>query len=329
MKHFIDSLVKTELHVHIEGTLEPELLFALAKRNNITIPYKAVEELKALYQFKNLQSFLNLYYQGMAVLKTEQDFYDLTYAYLEKAISQGVQHAEIFFDPQAHLNRGIAFDAVINGIDAALKEGEKTLKISSGLILCFLRDLPEEDAFKTFELALPHLDKLIAVGLDSAEIGHPPEKFKRVFAKARAEGLLTVAHAGEEGPAEYIWSALLNCHVSRIDHGVKAITDPDLIDYLVEKQIPLTICPFSNIQLRVYDNMKQHPIKALLDRGVCVTINSDDPAYFKGYISENYQAVASAFDLTKAELTQIAKNSIVGSFASKERKRELLTQLPT
>lgn len=327
MNNLLNDIVKVELHLHIEGTLEPELMFALADRNQVTLQYPSIEALKKAYHFDNLQSFLDLYYAGMSVLLHERDFYDLTYAYLKKVATQNVKHVEIFFDPQAHTDRGIAFETVLNGIHAALRDGEADFGISSCIILSFLRHLSEESAFETLAMALPYKDKIKAVGLDSSELGHPPEKFKRVFAKARAEGFLAVAHAGEEGPAEYIWSAINDCQVSRIDHGVKAITDERLLAYLVETQLPLTVCPLSNIKLRVYDKMQDHPIKTLLDRGVCVTLNSDDPAYFSSYILENYEAVDQAFKLTNAEVIQLAKNSIQASFASPERKRVLLSAL--
>jgi adenosine deaminase len=324
MNRLLKDIVKAELHLHIEGSLEPELMFALADRNKMKLKYSSIEALKKAYHFDNLQSFLDLYYEGMSVLLHERDFYDLTYAYMKKVSIQNVKHAEIFFDAQAHTARGVPFETMVNGIHAALRDGEADFSISSCLILSFLRHLPEESAFETLAMALPHQDKIKAIGLDSSELGNPPEKFKRVFAKARAAGFLAVAHAGEEAPAEYIWSAIKDCQVSRIDHGVKAITDERLLAYLVDTQLPLTVCPLSNIKLCVYESMKDHPIKKLLDLGICVTINSDDPAYFGSTILENYQAVDREFKLTNAEIIQLAKNSIQASFASPERKMTLL-----
>ena len=327
MKEFIKHLPKAELHLHIEGTLEPEMMFELAQRNNIDLPYESVSEVKEAYNFDNLQSFLDIYYQGSQVLQTEQDFYDLTWAYLEKAAKQNVRHTEIFFDPQSHTDRGIAFETAYKGIDRALQDGQTKLGISSQLILSFLRDLSEEEAFATLEQALPYKDSIPAVGLDSAEQGNPPSKFKAVFDRARSEGFLTVAHAGEEGPPEYIWEAINLLDVSRIDHGVRSMEDPKLLDYLVEKQIPLTVCPLSNVELKVFDSMAKHNLKQLLDRGICATVNSDDPSYFGGYIAENYEAAQSALNLTKQELYQLAKNSFQASFLSPESKHQLITEL--
>ena len=326
MKEFIKHLPKAELHLHIEGTLEPEMMFELAQRNNIDLPYESVSEVKEAYNFDNLQSFLDIYYQGSQVLQTEQDFYDLTWAYLEKAAKQNVRHTEIFFDPQSHTDRGIAFETAYRGIDRALQDGTK-LGISSQLILSFLRHLSQEEAFATLEQALPYKNSIPAVGLDSAERGNPPSKFKAVFDRARSEGFLTVAHAGEEGPPEYIWEAINLLNVSRIDHGVRSMDDPELLDYLVEKQIPLTVCPLSNVELKVFDSMAKHNLKQLLDRGICATVNSDDPSYFGGYIAENYEAAQSALDLTKQELYQLAKNSFQASFLSPESKQQLIAEL--
>ncbi|MCX7090577.1 MAG: adenosine deaminase [Legionellales bacterium] len=327
MKTFIKNLPKVELHIHIEGTLEPELMFLLAARNQINIPYKSPEELRISYQFKDLQSFLNLYYAGTQVLQTEQDFFDLTWAYIQKIHQQNVRHTEVFFDPQTHVSRGIDMGVVINGIDRALKLAQKQFDISSGLILCFLRDLSPESAMQTLDQALPYLDKLIAVGLDSAEWNHPPKKFTAVFHKAREHGLLTVAHAGEEGPPDYITQALDDLKVSRIDHGVRCLEDIHLVQRLQKHQIPLTVCPLSNIKLCVFKNMAQHPIKKMLDMGLAVTINSDDPAYFSGYIEENYLAIAEAFHMTNQDLLQLAKNSIDASFCSPQRKTQLFSEL--
>ena len=327
MKEFIQNLPKAELHLHIEGTLEPEMMFELAQRNNIELPYKSVSEVKEAYNFENLESFLDIYYQGSQVLQTERDFYDLTWTYLQKAAEQNVRHTEIFFDPQTHTDRGIAFETVYLGIYRALQDGKDKLDISSQLILSFLRHLTQEEAFATLEQALPYKDTMVAVGLDSAEQGNPPSKFKEVFAKAQAEGFLTVAHAGEEGPPEYIWEAINLLNVSRIDHGVRSMEDPDLLDYLTDKQIPLTVCPLSNVELNVFDSMAEHNLKELLKRGICVTVNSDDPAYFGGYVAENYQAARSALDLTNKELYQIAKNSFQASFLSPETKFKLIAEL--
>ncbi len=327
MEEFIQDLPKAELHLHIEGTLEPEMMFKLAQRNNIDLPYKSVSEIRAAYKFDNLQSFLDIYYQGSQVLQQEQDFYDLTWAYLEKAASQNVRHTEIFFDPQSHTDRGIAFETVYQGINRALQDGKTKLGISGQLILSFLRHLSAEAAFSTLEQAIPYKDNILAVGLDSAEQGNPPAKFKAVFDRAQAEGFLTVAHAGEEGPPEYIWEAIELLNVSRIDHGVRSMEDPKLLDYLADKQIPLTVCPLSNVELKVFDSMAKHNLKKLLNLGICVTVNSDDPAYFGGYIAENYQAAQSALDLTKQELYQLAKNSFQASFLPPESKHKLMVEL--
>ena len=327
MKKFIQKLPKAELHLHIEGTLEPEMMFELAQRNNINLPYESVSQVREAYKFNDLQSFLDIYYQGSEVLQQEQDFYDLTYAYLEKAASQNVRHVEIFFDPQSHTDRGISFETVYRGITRALEDGKIKLGISSHLILSFLRHLSADEAFATLEQALPYKDSIIAVGLDSAEQGNPPSKFQAVFDRALAEGFLTVAHAGEEGPPEYIWEAINLLEVSRIDHGVRSMEDPDLLDYLTDKQIPLTVCPLSNVKLKVFDSMAKHNLKQLLNLGICATVNSDDPAYFGGYITENYQAAHSALNLSKQELYQLAKNSFQASFLSLETKEELMTEL--
>jgi len=314
MKDFIAALPKAELHLHIEGTLEPELMFELARRNGIVLPHHSVDALRRAYDFRDLQSFLDLYYQGAGVLQTRQDFYDMTAAYFRKAASQNVRHAEIFFDPQTHTDRGIAFETVMSGIHDAQVDAERDLGITSKLILCFLRHLSEDAAMKTLDEALPYCQWLIAVGLDSSERGHPPGKFARVFARAREAGLLAVAHAGEEGPPEYIREALDILEVRRIDHGVRCLEDPQLVDRLVAEQIPLTVCPLSNIRLRVFERVRDHPLRTMLQRGLNVTINSDDPAYFGGYINENYNAVAEALGLTKEELEQLAKNSFDASF---------------
>ncbi|EIK52814.1 adenosine deaminase [Stutzerimonas stutzeri TS44] len=310
MYEWLNNLPKAELHLHLEGSLEPELLFRLAERNRIALPWKDVNSLRQAYAFNNLQEFLDLYYRGADVLRTEQDFYDLTWAYLQKCEEQDVVHTEPFFDPQTHTDRGVPFEAVLNGISAALADGRELLGISSGLILSFLRHLPEEAAFRTLEQALPYRDAFFAVGLDSSEVGHPPSKFQRVFDKARAEGLLAVAHAGEEGPPEYIWQALDLLKVSRIDHGVRAAEDPKLIARLIEEQIPLTVCPLSNTKLKVFADMRQHNILDLLEQGVKVTVNSDDPAYFGGYVTENFMALHESLGMTEEQARRLAQNSL-------------------
>jgi len=307
---WLTALPKAELHLHLEGALEPELMFALARRNNIELPWADVEALRQAYSFNNLQEFLDLYYQGANVLRTEQDFYDLTWAYLQKCHAQGVVHVEPFFDPQTHTERGIPFEAAITGISTALRDGRAQLGIAGGLILSFLRHLSEEEAFQTLQQAMPFRDQFFAVGLDSSEKGHPPSKFERVFAKARAEGFLAVAHAGEEGPPEYIWQALDLLKVNRIDHGVRAAEDPDLLDRLADEQVPLTVCPLSNIKLCVFPDMAQHNILELLERGLNVTVNSDDPAYFGGYVLENFTALRDGLGMTEDQARRLALNSV-------------------
>ena len=324
---YIHDLPKAELHLHIEGTLEPELLFELAERNSVKLPYASIDDARKAYHFSGLQDFLDTYYQCTKVLLREQDFYDLTRAYLMKAFSQNVRHAEIFFDPQAHTGRGVPFDTVLDGITGALEDGRRELGISSGLILCLLRDLSAVSAMQTLKQALPHKDRIIAVGLDSAEIGNPPGKFREVFDLARRHGFLTVAHAGEEGPPEYIWEALDVLKVSRIDHGDKCQQDENLMQYLIETQTPLTVCPISNIKLRIFDKMSDHNFKYLLERGLCVTINSDDPAYFGGYIEENYRALQEALGLTQEQLTQAAVNSFTSSFLSEAEKLRYIEEI--
>jgi adenosine deaminase len=326
-QEWLNQLPKVELHLHLEGSLEPELMFKLAERNNIQLFFESVTQLREAYKFDNLQAFLDIYYQGANVLLVEQDFYDLTWAYLQKCHSQHVMHVEPFFDPQTHTDRGVPFEAVINGICRALMEGESRLGISSHLILCFLRHLSEQAAFETLAMAEPFLDRIVAVGLDSAEQGHPPEKFSRVFAHARSLGLLTVAHAGEEGPADYIWTAMNDLQVSRIDHGVRAIDDPELMAHLVEIQMPLTVCPLSNIKLRVFETMSKHTILHMLAQGICVTVNSDDPAYFGGYMTENFLALAQDLDLSELQARQLVLNSINASFADEGRKQAMRLQL--
>ncbi|HCR1364260.1 TPA: adenosine deaminase [Pseudomonas aeruginosa] len=310
MYEWLNALPKAELHLHLEGTLEPELLFALAERNRIALPWNDVETLRKAYAFNNLQEFLDLYYAGADVLRTEQDFYDLTWAYLQKCKAQNVVHVEPFFDPQTHTDRGIPFEVVLAGIHAALQDGEKLLGIRHGLILSFLRHLSEEQAQKTLDQALPFRDAFIAVGLDSSEVGHPPSKFQRVFDRARSEGFLTVAHAGEEGPPEYIWEALDLLKVERIDHGVRAFEDERLMRRLIDEQIPLTVCPLSNTKLCVFDDMSQHTILDMLERGVKVTVNSDDPAYFGGYVTENFHALQQSLGMTEEQARRLAQNSL-------------------
>ncbi len=310
MYDWLNALPKAELHLHLEGSLEPELLFALAERNGIALPWDDVESLRRAYAFNNLQEFLDLYYRGADVLRTEQDFYDLTWAYLEKCKAQNVVHTEPFFDPQTHTDRGIPFEVVVRGIAQALADGERRLGVTSGLILSFLRHLPEDEAQRTLDQALPFREHFVAVGLDSSEVGHPPRKFQRVFDRARAEGFLTVAHAGEEGPPEYIWEALDLLKVQRIDHGVRASEDERLMQRLIDEQIPLTVCPLSNTKLRVFEDMAQHTILDLLERGVKVTVNSDDPAYFGGYVTENFAALHHSLGMTEAQAQRLARNSL-------------------
>ena len=327
LETFIDHLPKAELHIHIEGSLEPELMFELAARNGLVLPFRSLEEVRKAYEFADLQSFLRLYYQGARVLLKEQDFYDLTWAYLKKAHSQNLRYSEIFFDPQTHTDRGIAFEAVISGVHHAMQDAKQHLGISSKLIMCFLRHLSEEAAMATLQQALPYKDWIVAVGLDSSEVGHPPEKFRRVFDRAREEGFLTVAHAGEEGPPEYIWQALDGLKVSRIDHGVRCIEDPKLIARLAADKVPLTVCPLSNVQLRIFDSMEQHNLKQLLDYGLCVTVNSDDPAYFGGYLTENFLAVIEALHLDDNDIYCLVRNSFQAAFLSQDEKQTLVDEL--
>ena len=311
---FITALPKAELHLHIEGSLEPEMVFALAARHRVALKYPSVEALRRAYRFDDLQSFLDIYYAGADVLRDADDFYAMTRAYLERARADGVIHAEIFFDPQTHTDRGVPFAAVIDGIAGALDDGQGELGISSKLIMCFLRHLPEEAAFATWRDARPHLHRIAGVGLDSSERGHPPSKFERVFEAARAAGLKTVAHAGEEGPPAYIVEALDLLHVDRIDHGVRCEEDPALCERLARAKMPLTVCPLSNVKLRVFERIEDHNLKRLMRRGLLVTVNSDDPAYFGGYVGANYRAVADGLGLSRAELAQLAANSIDASW---------------
>jgi adenosine deaminase len=318
------DLPKAELHLHVEGTLEPDLAFALARRNHVELPYEDEEALRRAYVFEDLQSFLDVYYAGCSVLVAEQDFYDLTTAYLRRAGSEGVRHAEIFFDPQTHTDRGVAFGAVVAGITHALEDARRDLGISSRLIMCFLRHLSAESAMATLESALPYRDAIVAVGLDSGERDNPPEKFRDVFDRARAEGFLTVAHAGEEGPAEYIWQALDLLGVRRIDHGVRCTEDDRLVSRLQADQTPLTVCPLSNVKTRVFPDLRHHNVRELLELGLLVSINSDDPAYFGGYIADNYIGVAEALDMTVDQMTQVARNSFAASFLTEEERQAQL-----
>jgi adenosine deaminase len=318
---YIRGLPKAELHVHIEGTLEPELKFQLAKKHGIVLQHASVENLRRAYQFANLQSFLDIYYDGAAVLRDADDFHSLAQAYLHKAHAQGVVHAEIFFDPQTHTARGIALATVLDGLRRACARAEQELGISSRLILCFLRHLSADAAMRTLEEALPHKDAIAAVGLDSSELGHPPAKFSAVFARARREGFLAVAHAGEEGPPAYIVEALDVLKVRRIDHGVHCEEDPALLERLARERVPLTVCPLSNVKLKVFEQIESHNLRRLLERGLCVTVNSDDPAYFGGYVLENYLAVERGLGLSRDDLTLLARNSIEASFLTDSAKQ--------
>ncbi len=325
----IDSaaLPKAELHLHIEGTLEPELMFDLAGRNGIALPYPDVESVRRAYVFSDLQSFLDIYYQSCAVLVHEADFFELTMAYLRRAHAQGVRHAEIFFDPQTHTARGIAMGTIVGGIQRALTHGEQELGITSELILCFLRHLPQTDAMTTLDAAMPYRAHLTGIGLDSGEAGNPPEKFEDVYERARAEGLRAVAHAGEEGPPEYIWQALDLLHVERIDHGVRCVEDDRLVDRLAAERVPLTMCPLSNVRLRVVDTIAHHPLARLLARGLCVTVNSDDPAYFGGYVGDNFAAVQAGLQLSDDDIVQLARNSFEASFLDDATKARYQSEL--
>jgi adenosine deaminase len=327
LAQLIRRIPKAELHLHIEGTLEPELMMKLARRNRIALPYANIDEIRAAYEFSNLQSFLDIYYAGARVLQTEQDFHDLTFAYLERAARDNVRHVEIFFDPQTHTERNISISTVIDGICSALEDGEADLGISFRLIMCFLRHLSAEDAMATLEAALPFADRIAAVGLDSSEVGHPPSKFTAVFDRARSEGFLTVAHAGEEGPPAYIVEALDLLKVRRIDHGVRCLEDPKLVARLAKEQIPLTVCPLSNVKLRVFDKLEQHNLKRLLDAGLCVTVNSDDPAYFGGYIGENFRRCHDALHLDANDLHVLARNAFTASFLSDADKARHIGEL--
>eukprot|EP01102_Stenamoeba_stenopodia_P002767 TRINITY_DN12633_c0_g1_i1.p1 TRINITY_DN12633_c0_g1~~TRINITY_DN12633_c0_g1_i1.p1 ORF type:complete len:367 (-),score=95.21 TRINITY_DN12633_c0_g1_i1:105-1142(-) len=324
---FFYQLPKAELHLHIEGTLEPELIFTIAQRNGITLKFPSVEALREAYKFTDLQSFLDIYYEGTNSLQKEQDFYDMTWAYIEQAKKNGVKHAEIFFDPQSHTSRGISMETVITGIHRALKDGKERYGISSHIILCFLRHLSAEDAMKTLDEALPFVHLIKAVGLDSSEKGHPPSKFVEVFERARKNGLLTVAHAGEEGPADYIWQALKLLSAARIDHGVRCVEDEELLKYLAEHKIPLTVCPLSNLKLCVVHKLEDHNIKTLLEKGITATCNSDDPAYFGGYVAENFIGIYKSLKLTPDQIYTLAKNSFFASFLSDEERGRYVAEL--
>jgi adenine deaminase len=326
-RSFIRALPKAELHMHLEGALEPELALAFARRNRMTLRFSSVEQLRNLYHFTDLQSFLELYYECTAALLTEQDFYDLTLSYLGRAATEGVQHTEVFFDPQSHTNRGVSFENVITGIHRALEVGRQQYGISSEVIMCFLRHLTAEQAIETLEMALPFRNLILGVGLDSSELGHPPKEFAKVFERAREVGFRRVAHAGEEGPPEYIWQAIDLLRAERIDHGVRALEDASLVRRMAKEQIALTVCPLSNVRLGVFQSMSQHNLKRLLEAGLLITINSDDPAYFGGYVSDNYIAAQEALELSRDEIERLAANSFTASFLPTEAKHILLDKL--
>ena len=327
LPELLRAMPKAELHIHIEGSLEPELIFALAQRNGVTLPYASVEALRAAYAFTDLQSFLDIYYAGASVLLQEQDFYDMAWAYFKRAAHDNVVRAELFFDPQTHTARGVPMGVVIGGLRRACVDAGTQLGVSADLILCFLRHLSEADAFDTLEQALPYSDQFIGVGLDSSELGHPPEKFARVFARCRALGLRVVAHAGEEGPPDYIWQALDVLKAERIDHGVRCLEDPALVARLAAGRMPLTVCPLSNLKLCVVNDLADHPMKRLLDAGLCATVNSDDPAYFGGYMNANFEQTVRALNLTADDVIQLARNSVDASFVSAERRQALFQKI--
>jgi len=329
MESFINNLPKAELHLHIEGSFEPELMFQIADKNKVKINYNSVDELKAAYKFNNLQEFLYIYYAGANVLLKEEDFYDLSMAYFSKINDQNVIHTEIMFDPQTHTDRGVEFSTVINGIKSAQDKAKEEYGISSKLIMSFLRHLDEQSAYNTLSQSLEYKNWITAVGLDSSELSNPPSKFKGVFSEAKKEGYLTVAHAGEEGPAEYVWEAINLLNVNRIDHGNNSLDDDKLVETLVKNKMPLTVCPLSNVKLRNVDEIENHPIKEMLDKGLVATVNSDDPAYFGGYMNENYQAITNALNLTKKDLYQLSLNSFNSSFLEKEEKQTLINRLNT
>ncbi|MFC5069480.1 adenosine deaminase [Flaviflagellibacter deserti] len=323
----IRSLPKCELHIHIEGSLEPELMFALARRNGIALPYESVEAVRRAYQFRNLQDFLDIYYQGMSVLITEQDFYDLAFAYLERAKADNVRHVEMFFDPQGHTARGVAFETVTDGLSRAIADAERTLGVSACLVMCFLRHLDEASAEKTLDEALAFKDRIVGIGLDSSEAGHPPSKFKRVFGRARDAGFFVTAHAGEEGPASYVWEALDELGVERIDHGNRAMEDETLVGRLVREKMALTVCPLSNLRLRVVDDLSHHPLRRMMDKGLVVTVNSDDPAYFGGYVNQNYREISEALALSREEIAAIVRNGFHASLMPDEEKKKALAEV--
>ncbi len=329
MEDFIRKMPKAELHLHIEGSFEPELMFEIAERNQVKLKYESIEAVKRAYNFDNLQEFLDIYYAGANVLQTEQDFYDLTWAYLEKIHHENVIHTEIFFDPQTHTGRGISFDIVIRGIHQALKDGKEKLGISSQLIMSFLRHLSEADAFKTLEQALPYKEWIVGVGLDSSEAGNPPSKFQRVFEIAKQADFFAVAHAGEEGPAAYVWEALDLLKIDRLDHGNRSLEDEKLVHRLVNEKMTLTLCPLSNLKLKVIKNPERHPLKIMLDKGMKVTVNSDDPAYFGGYMNDNFIAVSKALNLSKDNLYQLGRNAFEAAFVGEEEKNKMIAQLDT
>ena len=324
---FIKALPKAELHLHIEGSLEPEQMFDMAERNDVSLPYKSVEDIRAAYDFNNLQEFLDLYYAGMSVLQTQQDYHDLTYAYVKRVAQDNCRHVEIFFDPQGHTERGVAFETVIDGILSGLDAGEAEFGVSSHLILSFLRHLSEEEAFETLAQANPYLDRILGVGLDSSEMGHPPSKFAGVFAKAAEQGLKLFAHAGEEGPPEYVYEALDVLNVDRIDHGNRSLEDDDLVKRLAAENMVLTVCPLSNLKLCVVDKLENHPLKTMLDLGLKATVNSDDPSYFGGYLNDNYIRTADALGLTKSDILTLVKNGIEGAYISAARRDALLQEV--
>lgn len=327
MNTFIENLPKAELHLHIEGSFEPKLMFKIAKRNNIKIPYTSVEEIEEAYKFDCLQDFLDIYYQGASVLINEQDFYDLTYSYLEKCAAQNVRHTEIMFDPQTHTERGVSFKTVINGISKACDDAKVKLGVSSLLIMSYLRHLSEEEAFKTLEESLPFKDKITAVGLDSSEKGNPPSKFKNVFEASTKAGYIPLAHAGEEGDADYVWEAIDILGIKRIDHGNNSLQDKQLVNEIIKRDLALTVCPLSNTALQVVDDLKNHPLKKMMDLGLKVTINSDDPAYFGGQVNKNYIDIQSALNLTEKELYELAKNSFQYSLLDTKSKELYILEL--
>ena len=327
METFIQNLPKAELHLHIEGTFEPDLMFEIAKRNNIKIPYKSVQEIQNAYNFSCLQDFLDIYYQGANVLMHENDFYDLTYSYLQKCAAQNVRHTEIMFDPQTHTDRGVEFETVINGISRACEDANKNLGVSSVLIMSYLRHLSEEDAFKTLQQSLPFKDKIKAIGLDSSEKGNPPSKFEKVFQASIKEGYIPLAHAGEEGNADYVWQALDLLKIKRIDHGNNSLQDEHLVKEIIRRDIALTVCPLSNTALQVVDSLKNHPLKKMLELGLKVTVNSDDPAYFGGQVNTNFNEIQKALDLTKEDLYILARNSFTYSLLENAEKEQLIAEL--